>query len=50
MGYMCTLNPKNKTLNGKNPGWVIGLDICMCYEETLQRDVLNETFGDKYKR
>ena len=40
MGYMCT----------RKAEWVIGLDICICYDEKLLEDLSKEQFGVKYKR
>ena len=30
--------------------WVIGVDICICYDEKLLEDLSKEQFGVKYKR
>ena len=40
MGYMCT----------RKAEWVIGLDVCICYDEKLLEDLSKEQFGVKYKR
>ena len=40
MGYMCTTKAE----------WVIGVDICICYDEKLLEDLSKEQFGVKYKR
>ena len=40
LGYMCKHDLK----------WTIGVEVCVCYDEQLQKDVEDQVFGDKYQR
>ena len=39
LGYFC-----------HNSGWKIGVEVCVCYDEKLIKDVEDKVFKGKYKQ
>ena len=41
LGYICSM---------ESPRWQIGVEICVCYDEQLVKEVEENMFGEKYER